>query len=169
MCLQKLMTIHHCVFKILGKNPKCHGRKDTPRQRENSIPHHKQSLQGGYNNKWICLICNWMWTVPYNGQHSAVRVICLIAVLFVCFNDSTRNLSLGCLAQSGVSLTVNQGVAGLSPSPATFFCWDLVMKTLLWPFSPFRRYKKGSCQLLVNIWALNTGKLPRKLAQEQCG
>ena len=27
----------------------------------------------------------------------------------------------GHLAQSGVSLTVNQGLAGLSPGPATFF------------------------------------------------
>ena len=44
------MNIHHCIFKILGKNQNVtdghmDGRKD--RQRENSIPHHKQSLQGG--------------------------------------------------------------------------------------------------------------------------
>ena len=32
MCLQKLMKIHHCICKILGKKPKClgrtHGRTD---------------------------------------------------------------------------------------------------------------------------------------------
>ena len=27
----------------------------------------------------------------------------------------------------------------------------------------------GSCQLLAKEWALGTGKLPRRLAQEQCG
>ena len=34
---------------------------------------------------------------------------------------------------------------------------------------PFRWFKKGSCQLLVKDWALSTGKLPRRLAKEQCG
>ena len=38
---------------------------------------------------------------------------------------------------------------------------------ILWPFSPFCWFKKGSCQLLAKEWALSTGKLPRKLAQEQ--
>ena len=36
----------------------------------------------------------------------------------------------GCIAQLGASLTVNQGVAGSSPGPATFFRWDLVMKNI---------------------------------------
>ena len=31
-------------------------------------------------------------------------------------------VSPGRLAQSGASLTANQGVAGSSPGPATFFC-----------------------------------------------
>ena len=55
MCLQKLMNIHRCVFKILGKKQRrgrTHGRTDG--QRENSIPPpphhtHKQSLRG-YKN-----------------------------------------------------------------------------------------------------------------------
>ena len=34
----------------------------------------------------------------------------------------------GHLAQLGASLMANQGVAGSSPSPSTFFRWDLVMK-----------------------------------------
>ena len=36
----------------------------------------------------------------------------------------------GHLAQSGASLTTNQGVTGSSPSPATLFRSDLVMKTI---------------------------------------
>ena len=32
-----------------------------------------------------------------------------------------------------------------------------------------RWIKKGSCQLLVKECALSTGKMPRRLAQEQCG
>ena len=78
----------------------------------------------------------------------------------------------GHLAQPGASLTANQGVAGSSPGPATFFRWDLVMKKILRTFSPFRWFKKGSlgsCQLLAKEWALSTGKLPRRLAKEQCG
>ena len=51
----------------------------------------------------------------------------------------------------------------------TFCHWDLVMKKFLRPFSPFRWFKKCSCQLLVKEWPLSTGKLPRRLALEQCG
>ena len=54
-------------------------------------------------------------------------------------------------------------------SGKTFFRWDLVMKIFLRPFTLFRWFKKGSCQLLTKEWALSTGKLPRRLAQEQCG
>ena len=51
-------------------------------------------------------------------------------------------------------------LAGSSPSLATFFHWDLVMKKHTeWPFSPFPWFKKGSCQLLAKVWALSTGKL----------
>ena len=75
----------------------------------------------------------------------------------------------GCLAQSGASLTANQGIAGSNPGPATFFRSDLVMKKFIRPFSPFRWLKKGSYQLLAKEWALSTGKLPRRLAQEQYG
>ena len=55
------------------------------------------------------------------------------------------------------------------PTSGTFFLWDLVMKTFLRPFSLFRWFKKSSCQLLAKECALSTGKLPRRLAQEQCG
>ena len=36
------------------------------------------------------------------------------------------------------------------------------------PLSPFRWFKKDSCQLLAKEYALSTGKLPRRLAREQC-
>ena len=49
------------------------------------------------------------------------------------------------------------------PTSGTFFRGDLVMKK----FSLFRWFKKSSCQLLAKEWALGTGKLPRRLAQEQ--
>ena len=55
------------------------------------------------------------------------------------------------------------------PTSGTFFRGDLVMKTFLRPFSLFRWFKKSSCQLLAKECALSTGKLPRRLAQEQCG
>ena len=55
------------------------------------------------------------------------------------------------------------------PTSGTFFRGDLVMKTFLRPFSLFRSFKKSSCQLLAKKIVLNTGKPPRRLAQEQCG
>ena len=55
------------------------------------------------------------------------------------------------------------------PTSGTFFRGDLVMKTFLRSFSLFRWFKKSSCQLLAKECALSTGKLLRRLAQEQCG
>ena len=55
------------------------------------------------------------------------------------------------------------------PTSGTFFRGDLVMKAFLRPFSLFHRFKKSSCQLLANECALSTGKLPRRLTQEECG
>ena len=55
------------------------------------------------------------------------------------------------------------------PTSGTFFRGDLVMKTFLRPFSLFHWFKKSSCQLLAKECALSIGKLPRRLAQEQCG
>ena len=50
-----------------------------------------------------------------------------------------------------------------------FFQLTFGHEKILRPFSPFRWFKKGSCQLLAKEWALSTGKLPKRLAQEQCG
>ena len=55
------------------------------------------------------------------------------------------------------------------PTSDTFFHGDLVMKKFLRPFSLFSWLKKNSCQLLAKECALSTGKLPRRLAQEQSG
>ena len=74
----------------------------------------------------------------------------------------------GAVAQSEASLLGMQAALSSIPMSGTFFCGDLVMKTFLWPFSLFRWFKKSSCQLLVKECALSTGKLPRRLAQEQC-
>ena len=54
------------------------------------------------------------------------------------------------------------------PTSGTFFLGDLVMKKFLRPFSLFHWFKKSSCQLLAKECALSTGKLHRRLAQEQC-
>ena len=43
----------------------------------------------------------------------------------------------------------------------------IISLRFLRPFSPFRSFKKGSCQLLAKEWVLSTGKLPRRPAQEQ--
>ena len=55
------------------------------------------------------------------------------------------------------------------PTFGEFFRGDLVMKKFLRPFSLFRWFKKSSCQLLAKECEISTGKLRRRLAQEQCG
>ena len=76
---------------------------------------------------------------------------------------------LGAVAWSEASsLGMQAAPSSILPS-GTFFRGDLVMKTFLRPFSLFCWFKKSSCQLLAKECALNTGKLPRRLAQEQCG
>ena len=52
-----------------------------------------------------------------------------------------------------------------SSRPAKHSFLDLVMKTFPRPFSPFRWFKKGSCQLLMKECALSTGKLPTLYAR----
>ena len=75
----------------------------------------------------------------------------------------------GAVARSEVCSLGMQVAPSSIPTSGTFFRGDLVMKTFLRPFSLLRRLKKSSCQLLGKVCALSTGKLPRRLAQEQCG
>ena len=75
----------------------------------------------------------------------------------------------GAVAWSEASSLGMQAAPSSIPTSGTFFRGDLVMKTFLRPFSLFRWFKKSSCQLLAKECALSTGKLPRRLAQEQCG
>ena len=75
----------------------------------------------------------------------------------------------GAVARSEASSLGMQAAPSSIPTSGTFFRGDLVMKTFLRPFSLFRWFKKSRCQLLAKECALSTGKLPRRLAQEQCG
>ena len=74
----------------------------------------------------------------------------------------------GAVARSEARPLGMQAAPSSIPKSGTFFRGDLVMKTFLRPFSLFR-LKKSSCQLLAKECVLSTGKLPRRLAQEQCG
>ena len=50
-------------------------------------------------------------------------------------------------AQLDARPTGDQKVAGLTTAGSEkFLRGDLIMKYFLWSFSPFRRFKKGSCQ-----------------------
>ena len=73
------------------------------------------------------------------------------------------------LCRSEASPLGTQAAPSSIPTSGIFFRGDLVMKTFLRPFSLFRWFKKSSCQLLAKECALSTGKLPRRLAQEQFG
>ena len=71
----------------------------------------------------------------------------------------------GRLAQSVAYLTANQGIAGSSSGPATFFRWDLVMN-----FYDHSHPSIDSRRVVVSQyeWALSTDKLPWRLSHEQC-
>ena len=75
----------------------------------------------------------------------------------------------GVVARSEACSLGMQAAPSSIPTSGTFFRGDLVMKPFLRPFSLFCWFKKISCQLLAKECALSTGKLPRRLAQEQCG
>ena len=66
----------------------------------------------------------------------------------------------------GSSIESMQAAPNSIPTSGTFFHGDVVMKKFLRPFSLIRCFKKSSCQLLAKECALNTGKLPKRLAQE---
>ena len=55
------------------------------------------------------------------------------------------------------------------PTSGIFFHGNLVMKKKTTAILPLPQFKKSSGQLLAKECALSTGKLPRRLAQEQCG
>ena len=59
-------------------------------------------------------------------------------------------LMAGSVAQLDAYLTGDQEVAGSTPAGlATFFHEEFIMKYFLQSFTPFRRFKKGSCQFLA--------------------
>ena len=59
-----------------------------------------------------------------------------------------------CWMHIWLASTGDQEVAGLIPvESATFFHGDLIMKHFLRSFSPFRWFKKGSCQFLAKVCA----------------
>ena len=78
-------------------------------------------------------------------------------------------LGPGAVARSEASSLGMQVAQSSIPTSSTFFRLDLVMKIFLRPFSLFCWFKTSSCQLLGKECALSTGKLPRRLAQKQCG
>ena len=60
------------------------------------------------------------------------------------------DLELFSLAQSDACLTSDQVISGSIPAESgNILSWRLIMKYFLWSFSPFRRFKKGSCQFLA--------------------
>ena len=62
------MNSHHCIFKILEKNQNQTAVTDGHMDgRENSIRHHKQSLQGG---GWVCV---WGGGVGRGGGRRAYK------------------------------------------------------------------------------------------------
>ena len=63
------------------------------------------------------------------------------------------------MAQLDACPTGDHEVVGSTPTrSATFFHGDLIMKYFVWSFFPFRWFKKGSCQFLVEECAQHKPK-----------
>ena len=81
------------------------------------------------------------------------------------FSESTTNARPGQIARSDARPTIIQEVA----CSGNILSWRLVMNSFLRPFSPYRWFKQGICQLLAKECALSTEPLRYKPAQEKCG
>ena len=107
---------------------------------------------------------------PQNNSLKTTHLIISFPRLFLYdFENSHCPQKPGAVARSEASSLGMQAAPSSIPTSGTFFRGDLVMKTFLRPFSLFRWFKKRRCQLLARECALSTAKLPRRLAQEQCG
>ena len=130
--------------------------------------HRRAVLRWGKPGQFSAILSGiilWNHRDPEGDSQPIIHTGRLIWFFFFC-----HGASAGLVAWSDAHPPGMWMVAGsILTSGKTFFSWDLVMKMFLRPFSPFRWFKKGSCQLLAKEWALSTGKLPRSLAQEQCG
>ena len=96
------------------------------------VPEHRQAATLQRNHpydvhEWFSIFNNHWLTKQVKSLAQFLDLIQSISVIhfLLCFSIKYKP---GHLAQSGARLTVNQGLTGSSPSPATFFCWDLVMK-----------------------------------------
>ena len=63
------------------------------------------------------------------------------------------NLSPASVAQLDTPPTGDQEVAGSTPAGSQHSFVEIIMKYFLWSFSPFRWFKKGSCQFLAKEFA----------------
>ena len=116
-----------------------------------------------YNWQWFFSVCVYVYVrVVY------VHVVFCCRAIYVLF-VFLHSMPPGAVARSEASSLGMQVAPSSIPTSGTFFRGDLVMKTFLRPFSLYRWFKKSSCQVLTKECALSTGKLPRRLAQEQCG
>ena len=119
--------------------------------------------------------------LKYSNQTFCSKLYSYVANTDYCDRQKGNSLNIfrpGAVARSEACSLGMHAAPSSIPTSGTFFRGDLVMKTFLRPFSLFRWFKKSSCQLLAKecklqgwlvVLRLSTDKLPRRLAQEQCG
>ena len=98
------------------------------------------------NDHWFC--CTWVVPFAILQQHTtlndAISTTNLNTTRFQCCVCRPRWLSWMCRP------TRDQEVAGSIPAEVgNILSWRLIMKYFLRSFSPFRWFKKGSCQFLA--------------------
>ena len=91
-----------------------------------------------------------------------------------CFTVSNKKLAEHCTKLPGAIARSDARLPGMhgrwfDPHLRQHSFLEIGHEIFFQPFSPFRWFKKGSYQLLAKECALSTCKLPRRLAQEQCG
>ena len=83
--------------------------------------------------------------LEFNGPDNAIQIMSSRPVYLV----TQSNFFLAAVAQLDARPTGDQEFAGSTPAEVgNIFSWRLIMKYFLLSFSPFRWFKKGSCQFL---------------------
>ena len=117
---------------------------------------------------WVCTVCSdlsvWILTVytvilsvlpasvthPLDAHPLVIRRL-LVSVYRPMISIYTSNISilLASVAQLDARPTGDQEIVGSTPTVGNILSWRLIMKYFLRSFSPFRWFKKASCQFLA--------------------
>ena len=94
---------------------------------------------------------------------------CCMGCSVLCYLKVCHNFVTGRGSSIGSESAWHASGPEFNPHVRHMLSWRLGHENISMAILLFRWFKKSSCQLLAKECALSTGKLPGRLAQEQCG